>query len=61
MLFRTPRAWGCSLEWADACADSDLLEKVPYTVTAEDTLVLLLRHHARITAIGNRCTHGGGP
>ncbi len=48
-------------EWADACAESDLAQDVPYAVTVEDMPVVLVRHGDALRALGNRCTHRGGP
>jgi len=49
------------VNWTDACAEDELVEGVPQAVTVEDTPVLLLSRHGRLTAIGNRCTHRGAP
>ena len=48
-------------DWADACADSDLTDDAPLAVTVGDVPVLLVRRQGRVSAIGNRCTHRGGP
>lgn len=48
-------------EWTDACAEDDLGEEEPVSVTVADAPVLLLRRNGRVLAIGDRCTHRGGP
>lgn len=48
-------------EWTDACLLSALDAEAPFAVTVEDTPVLLVRHGARVSAIGDRCTHRGAP
>lgn len=47
--------------WTDAVADHDLVEGAPLVVTVADLPVLLVRSEGRVHALGNRCTHRGGP
>ena len=49
------------VEWTDAVAETDLLEGRPVCATVDRTPVLLVRQDGRILAIGDRCTHRGGP
>jgi nitrite reductase/ring-hydroxylating ferredoxin subunit/uncharacterized membrane protein len=48
-------------EWTDACAESELSDGAPLAVTVVDTPVLLVRDSGQLRAIGDRCTHRGGP
>jgi nitrite reductase/ring-hydroxylating ferredoxin subunit/uncharacterized membrane protein len=48
-------------EWADTVAETDLVEDSPIAVTVESTPILLVRHHGRVRALADRCTHRGGP
>jgi nitrite reductase/ring-hydroxylating ferredoxin subunit/uncharacterized membrane protein len=48
-------------EWTPVLDQADLPERVPRKVTVGRSDVLLYRAGDRITALGNRCTHRGGP
>jgi len=48
-------------EWTDACSESDVRDGVAHAVTVVDTPVLLVRDGGALRAIGDRCTHRGGP
>ena len=48
-------------EWTDACAESDVQTAKAMAVTLEGTPVLIVRRPQGIVAIGDRCTHRGGP
>lgn len=48
-------------EWTDACAEADVRADRAMAVTVEGTPVLLVRRPRGIVAIGDRCTHRGGP
>lgn len=49
------------IDWTDACALEDLANAGPHVVTVESMPILLVRRGDRILAIGDRCTHRGGP
>ena len=48
-------------EWTDAVAETELVEGQPITATVGGIRVLLVRKVGRIHALGDRCTHRGGP
>ncbi|MDQ2781470.1 Rieske 2Fe-2S domain-containing protein [Lapillicoccus sp.] len=48
-------------EWADAIAFSSLTEGQAVAVTVDATPVLLVKMGPDVHAIGDRCTHRGGP
>lgn len=41
-------------EWADVCAEADLLEGQPQLYTVNDVPVLLVRHEGRVRALDDR-------
>jgi nitrite reductase/ring-hydroxylating ferredoxin subunit/uncharacterized membrane protein len=47
--------------WTDAVPEANLTEGKPVVVTVEDTPILFVRLDSQIHAIGDRCTHRGGP
>jgi nitrite reductase/ring-hydroxylating ferredoxin subunit len=47
--------------WTDAVPEVNLTEGRPVVVTVEDTPVLLVRLDGQLHAVGDRCTHRGGP
>jgi nitrite reductase/ring-hydroxylating ferredoxin subunit/uncharacterized membrane protein len=47
--------------WTDALPEVNLTEGRPVVVTVEDTPVLVVRLNGQLHAIGDRCTHRGGP
>ncbi|MGI8578112.1 MAG: Rieske 2Fe-2S domain-containing protein [Nocardioidaceae bacterium] len=48
-------------DWTDACAEADLADGEPLAVTIVDSPILLVRHADAAHAIGDRCSHRGGP
>ncbi len=48
-------------DWVDTIDESDLDEGTPVAVSAGDAEVLLVRRGATIHAIGDVCSHAGGP
>lgn len=48
-------------DWSDACALDDVVDATPRVVTVESMPILLVRRGDRVLAIGDRCTHRGGP
>jgi nitrite reductase/ring-hydroxylating ferredoxin subunit/uncharacterized membrane protein len=48
-------------EWTDAVAEDQLVEGQPIAATVGAIPVLLVRTSGRIHALGDRCTHRGGP
>jgi nitrite reductase/ring-hydroxylating ferredoxin subunit/uncharacterized membrane protein len=48
-------------EWTDAAAEDELVEGRPIAATVGTIPVLLVRTGGRIHALGDRCTHRGGP
>ncbi len=46
--------------WARALPEADLPDDSPTAVEAEGRQILLYRHHGRLYAIDNLCTHAGG-
>jgi nitrite reductase/ring-hydroxylating ferredoxin subunit len=54
-------AWAAGpRRWARALPEADLPDDVPTAVEAEGRQVLLYRHHGRLYAIDNVCSHAGG-
>lgn len=47
--------------WTPVLDDADLHDRVPRRVTVGRSDVLLYREGGRIMALGNRCSHRGGP
>jgi nitrite reductase/ring-hydroxylating ferredoxin subunit/uncharacterized membrane protein len=48
-------------EWTDALAESDLADGRPLLVMVGVVPVLVVRHDGQVFALGDRCTHRGGP
>ncbi|MGI9033810.1 MAG: Rieske 2Fe-2S domain-containing protein [Acidimicrobiales bacterium] len=48
-------------DWVDAVAEADLADDAPATATVGDLTVLLLRQGGSIVALGDTCSHAGGP
>ncbi|MDQ1503493.1 MAG: hypothetical protein QOD57_1220 [Actinomycetota bacterium] len=48
-------------DWTPVLEEAQLAEGKPVRVEAGGTAILLFRTGGRIFAIGNRCTHAGGP
>ena len=48
-------------EWTDAVAEDQLVEGQPIAATVGAIPVFLVRTSGRIHALGDRCTHRGGP
>jgi nitrite reductase/ring-hydroxylating ferredoxin subunit/uncharacterized membrane protein len=48
-------------EWTPVLEEAELTEGKPARAEAGGTAILLFRTGGRIFAIGNRCTHAGGP
>lgn len=52
---------GFPTEWADVCADTDLVPGEPFGGHADGEPVLLMRDGTAIRAIADRCSHRGAP
>ena len=48
-------------EWTPVLEEADLPDGEPVNVDVHGTSVLLYRKDSRVLAIGNRCSHAGGP
>jgi len=48
-------------EWTPVLDDTEVPEATPVRVEVDGTAILLYRSGGRILAIGNRCSHAGGP
>jgi nitrite reductase/ring-hydroxylating ferredoxin subunit/uncharacterized membrane protein len=48
-------------EWTPVLDDAELAEGKPVRAEVGGTAILLFRTNGRILAIGNRCSHAGGP
>ncbi|HKV20657.1 MAG TPA: Rieske 2Fe-2S domain-containing protein [Mycobacterium sp.] len=48
-------------EWTDALAESDLSDDRPVNVMVGVVPVLVVRRDGQVFALGDRCTHRGGP
>ena len=48
-------------EWTDVIPEADLVDEQPTLVHADGVPILLVRHDGALEAIGDRCTHRGGP
>ncbi len=48
-------------EWTDALSEADLVDGRPVDVTVGVVPVLVMRRNGQLFALGDRCTHRGGP